>query len=82
MLVGRDEGTLSNVRKGLAIVNGEGGSEGSEHVVRVGDVGDGQFWRGLRGEVSLDSGMGIWKGVLKLRKRFSDSFFRNQLISW
>jgi hypothetical protein len=24
---------------------------GEEHVVKIGDVGDGEFWRGLRGEV-------------------------------
>lgn len=48
VLVGRDERTLSSVRDGLVSVRGAEG----EHVIRVGDVGDAQFWRGLRGEVS------------------------------
>lgn len=30
--------------------------QGGKHVVRVGDVGDGEFWRGLRREVcSVDT---------------------------
>ena len=45
ILVGRNEGRLMSVKERLWKVDGE------EHVVKVGDVGDGEFWRGLRREV-------------------------------
>jgi NAD(P)-dependent dehydrogenase (short-subunit alcohol dehydrogenase family) len=45
VLIGRDEGTLFAVMHSLTSVEGE-------HIVRVGDVGDGRFWKGLRDEVS------------------------------
>ena len=45
ILVGRDEGRLASVKERLWKV------EGKEHVVKIGDVGYGEFWRGLRGEV-------------------------------
>ena len=53
ILVGRDEGALVGVRNALAVV--EGGNGRSEHAFRLGDVGDGAFWRRVKCEVSCAS---------------------------
>jgi FlaA1/EpsC-like NDP-sugar epimerase len=48
ILVGRDEGTLMKVKEGLK------GGYRSDHVVKVGDVGDREFWKGVaKPKVSL-----------------------------
>ncbi|KAG0651275.1 3-ketoacyl-[acyl-carrier-] reductase beta subunit [Hyphodiscus hymeniophilus] len=62
VLVGRDEARLLAVRDGLRIPESRsqvGGVpdvnvEAAEHVVRVGDVSSGEFWRGLRKQKPID----------------------------
>jgi short-subunit dehydrogenase len=58
VLVGRDEERLNGVKSRLVKF------EGSEHDVRIGDVGDREFWRGLRKEVRvtvLNIGASRWE---------------------
>ena len=47
LLIGRNETSLERVKAELKEVEGEG------HGILVGDVGDGEFWGGLRKEVSF-----------------------------
>jgi hypothetical protein len=56
VLIGRDEGTLSEVRNRLPTfkAQNEAGSSEIKHVIRVGDVGDGAFWKRLRDEKPID----------------------------
>ncbi len=49
--MGRNEKLLEGVRNGLESVDGNAGG----HTVLVGDVGDGNFWEGVKREVSLPS---------------------------
>jgi short-subunit dehydrogenase len=46
LLIGRNEKLLEKVRSGL-------GKVGEEHIILVGDVGDGELWGQLRKEVSV-----------------------------
>ena len=56
VLIGRDEGRLSEVRSSLATFKAQNGAGSGEigHVIRVGDVGDGEFWKRLRDEKPID----------------------------
>ncbi|KAG4444442.1 hypothetical protein IFR05_000033 [Cadophora sp. M221] len=52
ILVGRNRALLEGIREGLDAIGDEGGGGG--HRVLVGDVGDGGFWEGVRGEKNID----------------------------